>query len=49
MHVLIDPDMGVAESHRLCHAAEQRICQELQVVAKVMIHVEPYQYKELKH
>ena len=48
MHVLIDPDMGVAESHRLCHAAEQRICQELQVVAKVMIHVEPYQYKELE-
>jgi len=30
MHVLIDPDMGIADSHRLCHAVEQRICQKLQ-------------------
>lgn len=42
MHVLIDPDMGVADSHQLCHALERKICQELQVAAHVMIHLEPY-------
>lgn len=49
MHVLIDPDMGIADSHRLCHAVEQRICQELQVTARVMIHMEPYQHTGLGH
>jgi cation diffusion facilitator family transporter len=42
MHILIDPTVGIAQSHRLCHAVEQKICQELQVSARVMIHIEPY-------
>ena len=49
MHVLIDPDMGIADSHRLCHAVEQRICQKLHVAARVMIHMEPYQNTKLGH
>jgi divalent metal cation (Fe/Co/Zn/Cd) transporter len=43
MHVLIDPDMGIAASHQLSHAVEQKICQELNVRARVMIHMEPYE------
>ncbi len=43
MHVLIDPEMGIAESHQLSHAVEQKICQELNVRARVMIHMEPYE------
>jgi cation diffusion facilitator family transporter len=43
MHILIDPDMEIAASHQLSHAIEQKICQELQAGAQVMIHIEPYQ------
>ena len=42
MHVLLEPEMGIAASHDLCHAVEQKICQELKVRARVMIHIEPY-------
>jgi cation diffusion facilitator family transporter len=45
MHVLIDPEMGIAESHQLCHAVEEKICRDLCVVARVMIHLEPYRSK----
>ena len=43
MHILIDPNMGIAESHKLCHAVEEKLCREMQVTARVMIHFEPYQ------
>ena len=49
MHVLIDPEMGIAESHRLSHAVEQKIRQSLQVKARVMIHMEPYRDKAPGH
>jgi len=49
MHLLIDPTMGLAESHRLSHAVEQKICQELNVGARVMIHMEPFRKNELGH
>ena len=49
MHVLIDPEMGIAESHRLSHAVEQKIRQALQVTARVMIHMEPYRDKAPEH
>ena len=42
MHVLIDPNMEIQDSHKLCHEVEQKICQELQVKARVMIHMEPF-------
>ncbi len=47
MHVLIDPEMEIAESHRLCHAVEEKICRELQVGARVMIHMEPFRSTNL--
>ena len=46
MHVLLEPEMGIAASHELCHAVEQKICQELKVRARVMIHIEPYESSE---
>ena len=42
MHVLLEPEMGIAASHELCLAVEKKICQELNVRARVMIHIEPY-------
>lgn len=42
MHILLEPEMGIAASHELCHAVEQKICQNLKVRARVMIHIEPY-------
>lgn len=47
MHVLIEPTMGIVESHRLCHAVEEKICQDLQTNARVMIHLEPYRKTKL--
>lgn len=46
MHILLEPEMGIAASHELCHAVEQKICQELKVRARVMIHIEPYESGE---
>lgn len=46
MHVLLEPEMGIAASHELCHAVEKKICQELKVRARVMIHIEPYESGE---
>ncbi len=45
MHVLIDPDMGISQSHQLCHEVEQKICEKLHVDARVMIHIEPFRTK----
>lgn len=42
MHVLIDPAMGVEESHRLSHDVEDKIRKELHDGARVMIHMEPF-------
>ena len=48
MHILVDPRMGVADSHRLSHAVEDRICAELHPGAKVIIHIEPFNPTEKK-
>lgn len=46
MHILVDPRMGVADSHRLSHAVEDKICEELHPGAKVIIHIEPFRPAE---
>lgn len=46
MHVLINPETEIAESHRLSHAVEQKIRQALQINTRVMIHMEPYHAKD---
>lgn len=42
MHVLIDPTMDVADSHRLSHDVADKIRAELHDGARVMIHMEPF-------
>jgi len=49
MHVLIDPNMEIYASHKLCHAVEQKICTELHVKARVMIHLEPFRRHDTKY
>lgn len=48
MHVLIDPAMEAAESHRLSHAIEDKMREELHDGARVMIHMEPFRGDEIK-
>lgn len=42
MHLLVDPAMELANSHRLSHEIEREIRQRLQAGAHVMIHMEPF-------
>jgi divalent metal cation (Fe/Co/Zn/Cd) transporter len=42
LHLEVDPDMSVRESHYLGHQVRDRIVAELEWVAEVLVHVEPY-------
>lgn len=42
MHVMVDPEMSVAESHHLIHEIEIRIREEVNETAQVIVHIEPY-------
>ena len=42
MHLLVDPTMELATSHRLSHEIEREIRRRLQAGAHVMIHMEPF-------
>ena len=46
MHVLIDPSMGIEDSHRLSHEVTNKIREELHDKAQVMIHMEPFKHDE---
>ena len=41
LHVEVDPDMSVRESHRIAHNVQQAIREQLVWVADVLVHVEP--------
>ncbi|HEX7653327.1 MAG TPA: cation diffusion facilitator family transporter [Verrucomicrobiae bacterium] len=41
MHVEVDPEMTVLQSHRIAHAVKDRIRAELPAVRDVLIHIEP--------
>jgi cation diffusion facilitator family transporter len=41
LHLEVDPDMTVRNSHGLAHAVQQRIVERLDWVAGVLVHVEP--------
>jgi len=41
MHLEVDPDMSVRESHALAHAVKEEIQRQLPQVVEVTIHVEP--------
>jgi cation diffusion facilitator family transporter len=42
LHLEVDPEMTVRESHRIAHDVRARILEELDWVADVLVHVEPY-------
>lgn len=42
LHLEVDPDMTVRESHKLAHDVRARIVDDLSWVADVLVHVEPY-------
>jgi cation diffusion facilitator family transporter len=44
LHVEVDPDLTVRESHRIAHDVKARLQQELSWVADVLVHVEPAQH-----
>lgn len=48
MHILVDPDMTVSESHDMQHDIEIEICKKIGVQAQVIIHVEPFDYNREK-
>lgn len=41
LHVEVDPDMTVRESHRIAHDVQARILEELPWAAGVLVHIEP--------
>lgn len=46
MHIMIDPDTSIEESHILSHKIEEEIKNKVNINCQVIIHVEPYYKKE---
>ncbi len=42
LHLEVDPDMTVRESHRIAHEVRDHVLAQLEWVADVLVHVEPY-------
>lgn len=42
LHIMVEPDTRVQDSHILMHAIENRLCEELNRSVHVIIHVEPF-------
>lgn len=47
LHLLVDPDMSVKESHKLAHDIEAKIRDLLYPNAEVLAHIEPYKKKTI--
>jgi divalent metal cation (Fe/Co/Zn/Cd) transporter len=41
-HLLIDPQLSVADVHSVCEEMENRLRREFPQLGRVMIHAEPY-------
>jgi cation diffusion facilitator family transporter len=46
MHIMIQPDLSIEESHRLIHEIENRIRRDISKTAQVIAHIEPYEEKD---
>ena len=46
LHVQVDPNMIMRDSHRLCYAIEEKIIKSFPGVTDVLVHLEPYTGKE---
>lgn len=45
LHLLVDPDISVRDSHVICERVEERIDRELTKPVNVLIHIEPHDTK----
>lgn len=45
LHVLVDPEISVRDSHVICERVEEKIERELTKPVNVLIHIEPYEEK----
>lgn len=48
LHILVDPDLSVREGHRIATAVRDRLLQEVEDLADVLVHVEPFEAVEIK-
>lgn len=48
LHILVDPELSVREGHRIATAVRDRLLQEVEDVADVLVHVEPFEPEEIK-
>ncbi len=42
LHLEVDPDMTVRQSHEIAHDVREHVIKELDWVADVLVHVEPW-------
>ena len=43
IHIQVDPQMPVAEGHRIGHVVKDRLLKEIPVLRDVLVHLEPLQ------
>jgi cation diffusion facilitator family transporter len=48
LHILVDPHLSVREGHRIATAVRDRLLQEVENLADVLVHVEPFEPAEIK-
>lgn len=46
MHVEVDPQMTVLESHRIAHAVKDRVREAMPSIRDVLVHIEPFEVTE---
>src|SRR4030043_1694153 len=49
LHVLVNPEMDVHRAHHLSYAIENKIKRDFRGVTDVVVHMEPFEKKELKN
>jgi divalent metal cation (Fe/Co/Zn/Cd) transporter len=42
LHLLVDPEISVRDSHVICEKVEEKIEKELKKPVNVLTHIEPY-------
>lgn len=47
LHILVDPNLSVREGHRIASAVRDRLLQEVEDLADVLVHVEPFEAAEI--
>jgi cation diffusion facilitator family transporter len=48
LHILVDPQLTVREGHRIAAAVRDRLLEEVENLADVLVHVEPFEPQEIK-